>query len=323
MPRFPANRWPDPEGVLDAWVTASSFMLDLADEDPCAGCLTALLELHAATEPVALEQLANAVATVSEPEEPDDMHCPGCGQIHDLDDEPGSFDLLDDEDWPENGDWDDEDVAEHVAATVTGLLTFNAADMADAKIRLTPLGSFLAQRVFQGRLITADADVSTLVSAIGDSPLSFGRLLARPWLATRSVPAAAGELLTFAESADGLLRMTALAFAGELGIEAVDAWRKWESQPGFGAYARLWLLEHDEPTQEDPADEAWLAVDGLSALVESLADTVPLPVLRETLAEQIGEELADAADLVLTSGHPKAEYVASWLRTAHESGADL
>jgi hypothetical protein len=318
----------DPEAILDAWSGAAAFMLDLADEDPCAGCLTALHELHAATEPVDLEQLASAVATVLESGELDGMPCPGCGQIHDPNDEVGPFDLLDDEDWPEDGDldWDaedDEDPAEHVAATVTGLLAFNAADIVDAKVRLTPLGSFLAEKVFQGRLVTAASDVSALITAIGDSPLSFGRILARPWLATRSVPAAVSELLTFAESAGGFSRMTAVAFAGELGIEAVDAWRKWEDQPGFGAYARLWLREHDEPVQEDPADEPWLAADGLSTLVEGLADTVPLNVLRETLAEQIGEELAEAADLVLTSGHPRAEYVATWLRNAHESGAEL
>jgi hypothetical protein len=312
----------DPEGTLDAWVGAATFLLDLADEDPCTGCLTALAELHVATEPVTMEQMVSAVAAMIELEEPEGTACPGCGEIHGLAGELAPFDLLADEDWLGNGDWDDEDgdedAAEHVAATVTGLLAFNAADLADEKIRLTPLGSLLAERVFQGRLVPADADVSALVSTIGDSPLPLGLTLARPWLALRSAPAAADELLTFAESAGGLPRVTALAFAGELGIESADAWRNWASRPGFGAYARLWLLEHDEPAQEDPADEAWLATDGLCALVESLADTVPLHVVHATLAEQLGGELAETADLVLGSGHPKAEYVATWLRAAHE-----
>src|SRR5712691_3209230 len=315
----------DPEGILDSWVRAATFMLDLADEDPCTECLLTLHELHAATEPVTLEQLVSAVAAIVESEELEGMPCPSCGQIHDLEGELDSFDPSGDDDWLGYGDWDAEDgdldAAEHVLAMVSGLLAFNAADLADATIRLTPLGGLLAERAFHGRLVPADADIATVVSAICGSPPPLGRILARPWLATRSAPAAANELLAFAESADALQRVIALAFAGELGIESADAWRKWASQPGFGAYARVWLLDHDEPVQEDPADEAWLATDGLCALVESLADTVPLPVLHETLADQIDGELAEAAGLVLASGHPKAEYVAAWLTAAHEDGA--
>src|SRR5579863_9886159 len=208
----------DPAGVVDAWVAAAAFLLDLADdEDPCAGCLTALHELASADEPVTMEQLLSSVAAIVEPEELEDTPCPACGQIHRLDDEldTGPFDdltgddlsgddLSGDEDWPGDEPWDDEewddeeeDLVEHVAATVTGLLAFGAADITDAEIRLTPLGGLLAERVFQELQVPADAEASALVSAIGELPPPLNELLAQPWLAARSTTAAADELLSF------------------------------------------------------------------------------------------------------------------------------
>ncbi len=317
----------DPEGILDAWVATASFLLDLADdEDPCAGCLTALHVLNSAGEPVAVEQLVSTVAAIVAPQEPEDMPCPGCGQIHRSEDELDPFDdISGDEDWLGEEDWDEEeeeeeDPAEHVAAMLTGLLAFKAAEVTDAKIQLTPLGGLLAERVFQELLVPANADASALVSAIMDLPPPLADLLARPWLAARPGPAAADELLTFAESADGLPRVAALAFAGQLGIEAADAYRKRASRPGFGAYARLWLLEHHEPVQEDPADQAWLATDGLYVLVESLAAELSPEEVHDALAAQLGEQLAEAADLLRGSGHPKAEFVAASISAAHERG---
>jgi hypothetical protein len=87
----------------------------------------------------------------------------------------------------------------------------------------------------------------------------------RPWLAARTAVGAARELLDFAESTDAETRMVAIAFAREIGPEAAQAWREHARVPGVGAYARSWLVEHGEETEQDPRDEAWMIVESLSA----------------------------------------------------------
>jgi hypothetical protein len=104
-----------------------------------------------------------------------------------------------------------------------------------------------------------------------------------------------------------------LAFAGELGSEATDAWRQWAKRPGIGAYARQWLRSQGEDVAEDAADEAWLAVDSLSAMLDRLTDVVPPLLLQAMLAAQAGEEVAQAAEWMLASGHPRAADVVARL----------
>jgi pRiA4b ORF-3-like protein len=297
---------PDPEAIVNAWVAAATALLDLGEE-PCAGCLTVLHELHAAVGPLTMEQLSGAVQAVLGPEEPEGGPCPDCGQAH------GPGDLLDLDDFLGDEDVDEEDAAGHAADTATGLLAFGAADAAGRAVRLTPLGTVLAASVFQGRAPSPDADAATVVSAISELPPPVVRTVAGPWLAARSVAGAARELLAFAESTGGGQRVAALAFARELGPEAADAWREWAKRPGIGAYARQWLRSRGEQVAEDPADEAWLAVEALSIMLDTLADTVPPFLLQATLAQQAGEEAAAAAELMLRSGHPRAQDVVAQL----------
>ncbi|HEY5987729.1 MAG TPA: hypothetical protein VIV12_15340 [Streptosporangiaceae bacterium] len=86
--------------VLNAWIQAATAVLDLGEE-PCAGCLTVLHELHAAVGPLTMEQLASALEAVLEPDEPEGVPCPGCGQVH------GPGDLLDLDDFLGNEDEDE------------------------------------------------------------------------------------------------------------------------------------------------------------------------------------------------------------------------
>ncbi|MGH3124333.1 MAG: hypothetical protein ACRDND_25390, partial [Streptosporangiaceae bacterium] len=144
----------EPEAILGAWARAATTLLDLGEE-PCAGCLMVLHELHMAAGPLTVEQLEDAVAAVLEPEEPESVPCPGCGEVHDPGDLLNLDDLL--------GDDDEEDAASHAADAVTGLLAFGAAHADDAAIWLTPLGTILAGSVFQGRAPSPDADVATVV----------------------------------------------------------------------------------------------------------------------------------------------------------------
>lgn len=289
----------DPETIVHAWVQAATVLLDLGEE-PCAGCLTALHELHAAAGPLTMDQLVSAVEGVLAPEEPEGVPCPGCGQIHD----PG--DLLGLDDTLGHEDEGAEDIAAHAEGTVTGLLAFGAADTDDGTVWLTPLGAVLVASVFQGRAPSPDADAATVASAIREVPPPVARTVARPWLSARSASGAACELLAFAESAGGGERVAALALVRELGADAADAWREWAKRPGIGAYARQWLRSQGESATEDPADEAWLAVDALSIMVDTLVDTVPPFLLQAMLAQQAGDDVAEVTDLMLRSDHPRA-----------------
>ena len=178
---------------------------------------------------------------------------------------------------------------------------------------MTPLGTVLAAAVFQGREPAPDADAATVMSAISELPPPVAWTVAQPWLGARSTADAARELLTFAESADGNQRVASLAFAGELGSDATDAWREWAKRPGIGAYARQWLRSQGEDVPEDPADEAWLAVDGLGVMLDSLADTVPPFLIQAMLAQEFGEEVTEVAEQMLHSGHPRAQDIAARL----------
>ena len=61
------------------------------------------------------------------------------------------------------------------------------------------------------------------------------------------------------------------------------------------------------------ADQAWLAVDSISAMLDGLIDIVPPSLLQAVLAEQAGEDVTKAADWMLGSGHPRAANVVAQL----------
>ena len=81
LPDAGSSTHPEPEVILNAWVRAATVVLDLGEE-PCAGCLTVLHVLHAADEPLTMEQLASTVGAMLEPADPTGASCPGCGQVH-------------------------------------------------------------------------------------------------------------------------------------------------------------------------------------------------------------------------------------------------
>ena len=306
LPDAGSSTYADPDAILRGWVQAATIVLDLG-EDPCAECLTMLHELYSADGPLTMDQLASTVGAALEPEEPEGLPCPGCGEVH------GPGDLLSLGDFLSDEDEDEEDAARHAAATVTGLLGFGAADVTGETVRLTSLGTVLATSVFQGREPSPDADVATMMSVISELPPAVAWTVAQPWLSARSAADAARELLAFAESADGAQRTASLAFAGELGSDATDAWREWAKRPGIGAYARQWLRSQGEEVPEDPADEAWLAVDALSVMLDALADTMPPFLIQAMLAQEFGEEVTEVAEQMLGSGHPRAEDIAARL----------
>ncbi len=302
-----AGTAPDAEAVLTAWLRAAAVMLDL-DDEPCAGCVTVLHHLHAAAEPTDMEQLVNAVAAELGQEAPrttDSRPCPACGQVHD--------DFIDLAGFLDDGDDGEDDAASCAAELVVGMLDFGAVATDDGLVRLTPLGNVLAEAVFRKHAVPPDADAAAVVTAIVDFPPTLAAALARPWLSARRAPDAARQLIAFAESASGAERIAAFAFAREFGTEAASAWRELAKRPGIGAYGRQWLQEQGEPLTSDPADDAWLTVDALCTLMDSLEGTIPLYLMRAMVAEQIGDEAAEAAALLSGSGHPRAADVAALL----------
>jgi hypothetical protein len=305
LPDAGSSTYADPDAILRGWVEAATVVLDLG-EDPCAECLTVLHELYSADGPLTMDQLARTVGAALEPEEPEGLPGPGCGEVHGPGDLLSLGDFFSDED-------EEEDAASHAAATVTGLLGFGAADVTGETVQLTSLGTVLATSVFQGREPSPDADVATVMSDISELPPAVAMTVAQPWLGARSAADAVRELLAFAESADGARRAASLAFAGELGSDATDAWREWAKRPGIGAYARQWLRSQGEEVPEDPADEGWLAVDGLSVMLDALADTMPPFLIQAMLAQEFGEEVTTVAEQMLGSGHPRAGDVAARL----------
>lgn len=289
----------DPQAALIAWLQAATIMLDLAD-DPCAVCLIALHQLHSAAGPVAIEQLVSAVEAEFEPDTPDapdSEPCPHCDQVHDWEDD----------------DEDEEDASEHVTVLVLAMVAFAAVTADDETAELTPLGVLLAESVFGRHAVPRDADAADLVSAIAQVSPAVAVLFAHPWLSARSTPDAAAELIAFAESATSAKRFVALTFAWGLGNEATDVWRELAKRPGIGAYAREWLGQLGEPVTNEPADHAWLTVDAVCALLDTLADTMPQYLIQALVAEQIGDQAAEVAELIPSSGHPRAADIMAML----------
>jgi hypothetical protein len=264
-----------------------------------------LHELAASDRPLSVRELADAVAA-TEPEVTDGEPCPDCGLVH-----VGGV-LLGPGRLMGAGEPDEPDAAEHAEEAVEALVAFGAA-ASGGMVQLTPLGSMLARAVFEGRAPAADAAAETVMSAISDVPPPVAWTLARPWLEARSPTAAARELLALAESADGEQRIAALAFAREIGPGAAAAWREWAARPGFGAYARRWLADQGEPTAEDPADEAWLTVETLSFMLETMPEMMPPSLLAEAIQEAMGTDAAGAISLLSGSGHPAAPGVLALL----------
>ena len=286
-----------PESVLDTWVKTAAANLGIPDE-PCAGCLIVLHELREAGRPLSLEDLAGALtAATAEPAAGE--RCADCGEVH------GPADLLTISTLLGGMEPDVQDDREHAEAAVEGLAAFGAATDGEA-VELTPLGSMLADAVFEGCAPAPDAGAGSVVSVLKELSPAVASVMAEPWLAARSPDAAVAELLAYGESADGSQRVVALSLAEGVGPAAAAAWREWADRPGFGAYARQWLADHGEPAAARPEDEAWLSVDALSAMLDDLGDLLPPFVLAAAFREQLGGDAAEAVTMLRGSGHPAA-----------------
>ncbi len=293
-----------PENVLRSWLRVASADLGLPDE-PCPGCLTVLHELSEAHGSVDLTQLAEAVRLLGTPQD-GEVPCPGCGEVHDTAALAAIFGYDEDDDL--------DDSPEHAETAVAGLMNYGAATAlaaapdgsGEARVRLTPLGRMLAESIFTGCAPSADADVAALLDVLSGVSPKIAATMAAPWLAARSPAAAVRDLLAYAESAEPAQRVIAMAFAMGIGPEAAPAWREWAARPGFGAYARMWLTEQGEEAAEHPGDQAWLAVEALTAASSAIPPELASLMFGAALENADVGETAEALSRMTASGHPDA-----------------
>ena len=147
------------------------------------------------------------------------------------------------------------DLADHAATAVRALVDFEAAATgpgrsAGGTVTLTPLGAVLAESVFSTLSPPVTDTAEDMVTAVAWLPPKVALIAAAPWLAARTPYAAVRELLEFAVAFDGpMLRFVALEIARRRGADAMPAWREYARMPGFGAYARQWLVPRTSPSR--------------------------------------------------------------------------
>jgi hypothetical protein len=301
------------EWVLGCWLNAAMAQFGFPVEPPCPGCLTVLHELSLSDGPVSLAELSDAVRAaeggqqeldtateiglvpridsgqVSAPTP--DQECPYCGEAH-----------------------PDDPAQEHAEDAVGSLAEFGAAITGPGAakggtVRLTPIGRLLADSLLGALTPAPEADTADLIVTVGMVPPKIALQLSAPWLAARPAADAVRELLRYAEYADPDQRLKALVIARKLGQDAAPAWREWARRPGFGAYARAWLSERDEPFVADPDDEAWLLVEGMSLAMNALPGGLAPFAIAAALQQESPEDLARALHDISESGHPDAERI--------------
>ncbi|MCW2939801.1 MAG: PRiA4b ORF-3-like protein [Actinomycetia bacterium] len=301
------DRWldGDPETTLVIWTHCVLDSLGLAgapDDEPELEYLAVLCTLYDREGTTSLDELATSIEAFSGGGSTQDGRCPDCGQVHAATADPLGFsDLF----------GDDGDGSEFAEEVLLALVEFGVADFDGHAASLTPLGKRLTTFMFRDSAPAADADTATFVSELAGLPPVVAALMARPWLDARTPAAAAGQLLAFAESADGTARMAALAFARECGPEAAPAWQEWSGKPGFGVYARAWLAEQGDDSEFSESelsdgDEAWMVVDTLASILDALPVELPDVLLSGMLQAQLADEIAEVLPLLASSDHPAA-----------------
>lgn len=292
--------------VVLAWLRAVGGQFGFPN-DVCGQCLTMLVELGKADGPV---EIAVAVLgeSADDPNRTGTYVCPDCGQPHEwsLPDVPGLDVTV---------ALRDEDLVEHALTTIDVLTDFGAVSTGpgqapEGTVALTALGRLFAGWALESISPAADEAAGELVGIVADYPPPVALAASARWLAARTPPTAARELLGFAESADvPLVRTVALTLARQLGSEALPAWREYAVRAGFGAYARQHLASQGEDVESDGRDEAWLLVDSIVAAsgeLPWLAELTFAGVFRAMGGEATPELLAD----LKSCGHPNAAQVA-------------
>ena len=152
----------------------------------------------------------------------------------------------------------------------------------------------------------ARGDAAALLATLANCDVEDGEAEIAAWLAARSRPEAARELIEAAGRGTPGLRGAGFAVLDRIGADAVPAVRAALDAPVLHAHAAVWLHEHGEEADLGPGDRAWLLVDLGAGLLEE-ADP------RDVVAELLPDVPPDA----------QAELVAGLWEVSHPGVTDL
>jgi hypothetical protein len=152
----------------------------------------------------------------------------------------------------------------------------------------------------------ARGDAAALLATLANCDVEDGEAEIAAWLAARTRPEAARELIEAAGRGTPGLRGAGFAVLDRIGSDAVPAVRAALDNPVLHAHAAVWLHEHGEEADLGPGDRAWLLVDLGAGLLEE-ADP------RDVVAELLPDVPPDA----------QAELVAGLWEVSHPGVTDL
>jgi hypothetical protein len=175
-------------------------------------------------------------------------------------------------------------------------------------VALSPLGVWGVHRRLRGQgwhvpvLGGAGRDGAVgLLMTLASCDAEDGEAEIGAWLAGRSGPQAARELIRAAAAGSPGLRGAAFAVLDRIGGAATPEIRAALTDPLLRAHAAVWLHEHDEEAELRPEDRTWLLVDLGAGLLEE-AD--PLDVVAELLPEVPAPAQADIVAGLWRVDHP-------------------
>ena len=175
-------------------------------------------------------------------------------------------------------------------------------------VALSPLGVWGVHRRLRGQgwhvpvLGSAGRDGAVgLLMTLASCDAEDGEAEIGTWLAGRSGPRAARELIKAASTGSPGLRGAAFAVLDRIGDAATPEIRAALADPLLRAHAAVWLHEHGEEAELRPEDRTWLLVDLGAGLLEE-AD--PLDVVAELLPEVPAPAQADIVAGLWRVDHP-------------------
>jgi hypothetical protein len=171
---------------------------------------------------------------------------------------------------------------------------------ASLTVALSPLGTWGMHRRLRAQgwhvpvVGSARRDgASGLLAALANCDAEDGEAEIAAWLRARDPAGAAAELIDAAASGSPGQRGAAFAVLDRIGLPALDQVREALDSPLLHAHAAVWLIEHGEEVQLDPADRTWLLVDlGAGLLEEADASDVVVELLPDLPPEDQAEIVA-------------------------------
>jgi len=140
-----------------------------------------------------------------------------------------------------------------------------------------------------------------LLAALANCDAEDGEAEITAWLQARDLTAAAAELIDAAASGSPGQRGAAFAVLDRIGLPALDRVRGALGSPLLRAHAAVWLIEHGEQVQLEPADRTWLLVDLGAGLLE---EANPPDVVAELLPDLPPQDQAEIVARLWEVSHP-------------------